>query len=131
MKLEDARSAYENLSGKASDIVRQISLAGVGLIWIFKSGAGTSLSVEPQLLKAALFIFLALALDFLQYLLGTTIWFIYFRYRENKRTKETDEFEAPPQLNWPLWALFYLKSAMMLIAYSCYIIPFLASRFGS
>ena len=129
MKLEDAREAYQALSGKASDIVRQISLAGVGLIWVFKSGTGTPLSLDPPLLKAALFIVLSLFFDFLQYLLGATIWFVYFRHKEKQHTKEQAEFEAPPQLNWPTWGLFYLKSAMMLIAYGCYIIPFLASRF--
>jgi hypothetical protein len=131
MKLEDTRAAYEALSAKASEIVRQISLAGVGLIWIFKAGTGASLSLEPPLLKAALLIFLSLALDFLQYVLGTTIWFVYFRYKEKNGTKESDEFLAPAALNWPMWTLFYLKSAAMLIAYSCYIIPFLASRFGA
>lgn len=131
MKLEDARAAYEALSGKASDIVRQISLAGVGLIWVFKSGTGNSLSLDPPLLKAALFIFLALVFDFLQYVLGTTIWFAYFRHREKQGTKEDDEFLAPKQLNWPAWSLFYLKSAMMLVAYGCYIIPFLGCRLGA
>jgi len=130
MKLEDARAAYETLSGKASDIVRQISLAGVGLIWIFKSGTGSSLSLDPRLLKAAFFIFLSLLFDFLQYVLGTSIWFAYFRHKEKQGTKEGAEFLAPPQLNWPTWAVFYLKSAMMLVAYGCYIIPFLASKFG-
>jgi len=131
MKLEDARAAYETLSGKASDIVRQISLAGVGLIWIFKSGTGSSLSLDPRLLKAAFFIFLSLLFDFLQYVLGTSIWFAYFRHKEKQGTKEGAEFLAPPQLNWPTWAVFYLKSAMMLVAYGCYIIPFLASKFGA
>jgi hypothetical protein len=134
MKLEDARGAYESLSGKASDIVRQISLAGVGLIWVFKSAVGAStpaLSLDPALLRAAFFIFLALLFDFLQYLLGTTIWFVYYRYKERQGTAESDEFLAPPQLNWPMWGLFYLKSAMMLVAYGLYIIPFLASRIGA
>ena len=130
MKLEDARAAYEALSAKVSDIVRQISLAGVGLIWVFKSVTGTSLSLDPVLLKAAFFIFLALLFDFAQYLLGTTIWFVYYRYKERKGTRETSEFLAPPQLNWPMWGLFYLKSAMMLIAYAYYIIPFLGSKLG-
>lgn len=128
MKLEDARGAYESLSGKASDIVRQLSLAGVGLIWVFKSAGGITLSLDPCLLRAALFIFLALAFDFLQYFVGTTIWFIYYRYKERKGTKESDEFLAPPQLNWVAWGFFYLKSAMMLVAYGGYIIPFLISR---
>jgi len=65
----------------------------------------------------------------LQYVVGTTIWFLYFRYREKKGTKEDTEFLAPRQLNWPTWMLFYLKSAMMLIAYACYVLPFLAAKF--
>jgi hypothetical protein len=129
MKLEDARAAYETLSGRTSDIVRQMSLAGVGVIWIFKSTAGISISLEGPLLRAALFIFLALLFDFLQYLFGTITWFVYFRYKEKKGTKEGAEFRAPAQLNWPTWALFYLKSAMMVIAYVCYILPFLATKF--
>jgi hypothetical protein len=88
MNLEDAKAAYETLSGKASEIVRRISLAGVGIIWIFKSGTGNSLLLDRPLLRAAFFIFLALLLDFLQYVLGTTIWFTYFRYREKKGTKQ-------------------------------------------
>jgi hypothetical protein len=131
MKLEDARAAYEALSGKTSEIVRQISLAGVGLIWVFKSGTGTSLTLDPPLLKAALFIFLALVFDFLQYVIGTTVWFVYFRHKEKQGTKEGQEFLAPAQLNWPTWCLFYLKSATMLVAYGLYIIPFLVCKFGA
>lgn len=131
MNLDDARGAYEALSAKASDIVRQISLAGVALIWIFKSGTDSSISLERPLLKAAFFIFLALALDFLQYLSGTVIWFIYFRHKENAGVSKSVEFLAPPQLNWPMWTFFYLKSAAMLVAYGCYIIPFLACRLGA
>lgn len=131
MTIENVRVAYEDLSAKASEIVRQISLAGVGVIWVFKSSTGTALSLEPKLLRAALFIFLALLLDFLQYVFGTTIWFVYFRYREKKGTKGDDEFLAPTWLAWPTWTLFYLKSAMMLVAYGCYIIPFLISKVGA
>ena len=134
MKLADARGAYESLSGKASDIVRQISLAGVALVWVFRTSAavgGPTISLDPRLLRAAVFIFLALMFDFLQYLCGTVIWFLYFRYKENRGTGEATDFSAPPQLNWPMWVLFYLKSAMMLIAYAIYIIPFLISRLGA
>lgn len=129
MKLEDARTAYETLSGRASDIVRQLSLAGIGLIWVFKTTTGASYSLDPPLLKAVLFIFVALSLDFLQYALGTTIWFIYFRLKEKEGTKEDHEFKAPSWLNWPTWTLFYAKAAAMLVAYACYIIPFLISKF--
>ena len=133
MKLEDARDAYESFSGKASDIIRQLSLAGVGLIWVFKS-VGTSfsnLALDPALLKAALFIFVTLLFDFLQYLVGTGIWFAYYRYKEGKGTSGTEEFLVPPQLNWPMWTLFYLKSATLLVAYARYIIPFLISKISA
>jgi hypothetical protein len=33
---------YKSFSGRASDVVHQLSLAGVGLIWLFKSGLGTT-----------------------------------------------------------------------------------------
>jgi hypothetical protein len=129
MQLSDARSAYEALSGKASDIVRQLSLAGIGLIWIFRMGSDKEPVIDQGLLRAALFIFLALLLDFLQYLTGTIIWFLYFRFKETHGTLVSDEFLAPPQLNWPMWTLFYLKSGTMLVAYAVYIIPFLVRKF--
>jgi hypothetical protein len=130
MKLSDTKAAYEALSGKASDIVRQLSLAGVGLIWLFKTETASAAMLDIHLLRAALFIFLALFLDFLQYLFGATIWFVYFRYKEKKGTTEKNEFEAPASLNWITWALFYLKATFLLIAYVGYIIPFLASKFA-
>jgi len=129
MKLGDAKNAYEILSGKASDIVRQLSLAGIALIWLFKSGTMIAPLIDVELLRAALFIFLALTLDFLQYLTGTTIWFLYFRHLEKRRTKEDAVFQAPAKLNWPTWLFFYLKSAALLIAYAAYIIPFLVRKF--
>jgi hypothetical protein len=129
MQLSDARSAYEALSGKASDIVRQLSLAGIALVWLFRAGSDRAPVIDQSLLQAALFIFLALFFDFLQYLVGTVIWFLYFRHKEKSGTSEQDEFLAPEQLAWPTWALFYLKSAMMIVAYAAYIIPFLFKKF--
>lgn len=129
MQLGDLRSAYEALSGKASDIVRQISLAGIGLIWLFREGTDKAPVVDPDLLRAALFISIALFFDFLQYLIGTVIWFLFFRYQEKRGVAEKDDFLSPERLTWPTWTLFYLKSAMMLIAYSVYIIPFLFTKF--
>lgn len=129
MQLDDAKSAYETLSGKASDIVRQLSLAGIALIWVFRQGGDRAPIVDHDLLSAALFIFLALTFDFLQYLIGTIIWFFYFRYKEKRGTSEKTHFSAPEQLNWPTWALFYLKAAMTIIAYAVYIVPFLVQKF--
>src|SRR5437588_12080752 len=93
MKLEDARDAYESFSGKASVIIRQLSLAGVGLIWVFKS-VGTSfsnLALDAALLNGALFIFVSLLFDLLQYLVATGICLAYYRYKEGKGTSGSGE----------------------------------------
>jgi|SRR5450759_3328998 hypothetical protein len=129
MKLADARAAYESLSGLASQIIRQLSLAGIALIWLFKSGDNPPYVLDQRLLRAALCIFVALFLDLMQYLVGTLIWFLYFRYRERSGTTEASEFLAPPALNAPMWSLFAAKAVLMSAAYAIYIIPFLYSRF--
>ena len=130
MVLGDAKKAYEDLSSKASDIVRQLSLAGIGLIWVFKVSAGTStFALEPPLLRGMAFIFLALFFDLLQYLVGTVTWYLYFRKKENANTKSDAEFLAPARINTPMWILFGMKAAAMFVAYSCFILPFLIRKF--
>lgn len=129
MTLGDIRNAYEALSGKASEIVRQLSLAGVALVWLFKSGQPDSPKLAGPLVRAALFFFLALVLDFIQYLSGTAIWHIYFSHREHQGEKLEDEVSAPVQLSWPTWIIFYAKSLTVVFAYAWYVIPFLAQKF--
>jgi hypothetical protein len=51
--------------------------------------------------------------------------------KERTGARENDEFLAPTQLNWLPWGFFYLKSAMMFVAYAWYIIPFLVSKVRS
>jgi hypothetical protein len=129
VRLDDVKNAYETLSGTASQIVRQLSLAGIGLIWLFNIGTGAKPSLPHVLLQAALFIFLALFFDLLQYLLGTFSWFLYFRKKERAGTPPDREFLAPAWINWPTWFLFCLKAVCMLVAYLGFILPFLFSTF--
>jgi hypothetical protein len=129
MHLSDAKSAYEIFSGKASEIMRQLSLAGIAVIWLFRDVSEKTVDLDQRLVRAALLIFLALFCDLLQYLAGTVIWFLYFRYKEKRRTAENLTFYAPSVLTWPTWTLFGIKIAMMLLAYAHYIIPFLVTKF--
>jgi len=124
----EVKETYEALSGIASGIVRQLSLAGIALIWLFKTGAPSAPVLEPQLLRAAFFIFIALSFDLLQYLVGTFIWHRYFLLKERERTPPDKTFDAPNWLNWPAWTLFWLKSLSMVVAYSL-ILPFLYGKF--
>ncbi len=124
----EVKETYEALSGIASGIVRQLSLAGIALIWLFKTGANSAPVLEPQLLRAAFFIFVALSLDLLQYLIGTFTWHRYFLYKEQQGTSPDATFEAPNWINWPTWTLFWFKSTSMITAYS-FILPFLYGKF--
>ena len=98
MKLGDIRDAYEALSGKASETVRQLSFAGVALVWLFRSESSGVPGLDHHLVSAALLFFLALVLDFLQYLSGTVIWHIYFRRKEKLGVGLEDEVSAPEDL---------------------------------
>jgi hypothetical protein len=129
MTLSEVRDAYQDLAGKASEIARQLSLAGIAVIWVFKAGSDQAPTIDQHLLRAAFCIALALSFDFLQYLVGTTTWFVYFRSKEKSGKKLADEFVAPAWFNWPTWTFFYLKSLAMLVAYGAYLIPFLWWKF--
>jgi hypothetical protein len=133
MTLKDVKDAYEGLSAKASDIVRQLALAGIGIAWLFRNTTGGVDRLDPKLIDASFLIVFALLFDLLQYLVSGTIWLVYFRHKEKQKPKlkpET-EFEAPPSLNWPNFAFFYLKAAALFAAYVLYIIPYLWWRLGA
>jgi hypothetical protein len=126
---DTVKKAYEDFSSKASDIIRQLSLAGIALVWIFKTGTDTTAVLQPQLRQAAFFIFIALVMDLFQYLAGAGIWFVYFRIKEKQRTAPTTKFEAPVWINWPVNSLFVLKALFMIIAYVGFIVPYLFCTF--
>jgi hypothetical protein len=75
--------------------VRQLSLGGIALIWLFRIGTERIFTLDQHLLRVAFFIFLALMLHFLQYLIATTTWFVYFRYKEKQKIGANDTFLAP------------------------------------
>src|SRR5438270_372394 len=77
MNLEYLRGNYEFASGKVSDIVRQLSLTAIAIVWIFKLGTLDKPAIDPKLYAAAFWAVLALSLDLLQYLLMTVIYFLY------------------------------------------------------
>ena len=98
MQLGDARTAYGTLSGKVSDIVRQMSLAGIALIWLFRAtpaSPGRIAAINPELLRAALFVFLAITFDFLQYLTGTATRSCISVTRRSRRPRKDMSFRRP------------------------------------
>ena len=129
MTLKDVRDAYEGLSAKASDIVRQLSLAGIGIAWLFRNSSSGTDSLDPKLIQGSFLIAVALTLDLLQYLISTPIWFLYFRSKEKHGAKLDTEFEAPAWFNWPNIFFFCSKSVVLVLAYVHYIGPYLWGKF--
>lgn len=116
MKLKDARDFYYFHTGKTSELVRQLGLAGIAVIWLFKKDVAGVPRIPEELLLPLVLIVLGLALDLLQYATAAVIWGVYQRWKE-RRVGEDEEFEAPRQLNWPAIFFFVLKAPAIVTAY--------------
>lgn len=146
MKLSEARDFYYFYTGKTSEIVRQLALAGIAVIWIFKTG---QVQLPAELILPLILIALTLVLDLFQYFVAATTWGIYSRWQEKNcesekvfekklilpsytrlrggsrkplgAEKAVDSsafvFHAPRAINWPGIVFFYSKSLSLIFAY--------------
>ena len=117
MKIQKCHETYDYHSGKVSDLVRQLSFAGIALVWIFKGGTADQPTLNDALLRVAVLLVIALGFDFLQYVTCSIIWGSYARWKEWQDTGREEEFEAPPMINWPALGLFWAKVGVLVIAY--------------
>lgn len=117
MILEDARDNYYFHTGKVSDIVRQLALGAIAIVWIFRSGEGTTFAVPSSLLFPLKLVITGLALDLLQYAFGAALWGIFQWRRERSGISEADDFKAPSSINWPALVCFWLKVVAISYAY--------------
>ena len=139
IKLKDVKEAYEELSGKASEVVRQLAFAGIGVVWIFNRSNDTgalnnsccrnvsNLVGEcndigfdiPEGLMSALFLLcLAVAIDLLQYTVSTGIWYVIYLIHHKKNVDdETKELPDPEYTNILPWLLWLSKIALTIWAY--------------
>jgi hypothetical protein len=118
VKLKDARDAYYTYSGKLSDIVRQLSFAGIAVIWIFRaSSENGGIVFQAVLIWPLLFLVVALALDLLHYLYGSIAWSLFAHCADKKGKRDEDEVEPHESINWPSNVFFYSKAAFCVIAY--------------
>src|SRR5262245_662708 len=120
MKLSDARDAYYQHSGKASDVARQLAFAGIAFLWIFKTETPNGPVLPGALYFPAAVLSLGLVLDLAQYLIQTYVWGTFHRRKElefqRKKTPEDTPFNAPKEKNWPGLTLFISKMVCVIIA---------------
>jgi hypothetical protein len=128
MNKETVRATYDYYSGKQSDIIRQVGLAGIAVIWIFKEGEDKAPSIALSMRWAAGLILASLAFDLLQYVAGSLIWGVYLRKLDQKATAETKQLAPSSKINWPTLFFFWTKLPLMVAAYVI-IILYLANKF--
>ncbi len=121
--LKEWQNDYENDSSIISELIRNLSFAGIGLIWIFKNSEPSGKLLPQALVCPILLIVVALSFDLLQY-----IWRIgvnYFTYRKYEKLlnegkideKHIDDIQINPLFMIVTWALFVFKIALVLSAY--------------
>jgi len=115
MKLITVRANFEYFSGKASDLARQLALAGIAIVWIFKVESKTGL-VLPKIYHLPLGLFCTgLFADLLQYVYATVIWAGTMTF--SGKTQDDDHVKVWSWINVPTWTFFTLKMLAFLIAY--------------
>jgi hypothetical protein len=117
-KLSEFKKDYQELSGKASDVARQLSFAGIAIIWIFRVNKDSGVTLNSELILPTILLCCSLACDLLQYIWGSIVWGSFHRYHEKRTDSKYDpELTAPPILNWPSLAFFYLKLIGVILSY--------------
>jgi len=117
MNLKDARENYYTYSGKTSDIIRQLGLGAIAIIWLFQTGSTGKLAIPSPLFLPLMLVVAGLACDLLQYGIASFLWSFYSWRKERAGVSETDTFKAPEQINWPAIFFFYAKVVLIVVAY--------------
>jgi hypothetical protein len=124
MFVKNARKSYQYNSGKAGEIARQLSLAGIAVVWMFRGGIPGGPTFTHTLLLALGWFCISLALDFLQYVTGTIIWAGISYIKEILLQKQgidpatpAAEFQVWHVTNLPCNVFLYGKLAALVIAF--------------
>ncbi len=131
--IDDYKADYYYFTGKASEIVRSLALAGIAVVWIFKS-SGETITIAGPLFIASKWFIIALALDLTQYVAGSIIWYFYYKYLEKlikrKVINPKEDIKAPSILPFIINIFFLFKVLASIIAY-CYLLGYLSTAIQS
>lgn len=129
MQLSEYKKDYYFFSGKVSDITRQMALAGIAIIWVFKISKDEQIFIDKLLIYSAFFIAMSLLCDISQYIYQTIVWKKFFDEKELKRTPENEDILAPREMNTIPQILFWAKVILVGIAYLLIIIYLVSNIF--
>lgn len=118
MKLEQYKKEAHEFQGLASGLVRQLALAGIALIWIFKIDKPIEHLLPNECYWPLLLFILALSFDFLQYFVPSIIWIIFFRHHEKKNNGNVEiELKANEIYSYPGYFFYILKVLLLFLGY--------------
>lgn len=119
MKLSEYDKDYYGFSAKAGDIARQLALAGIAIVWLFKVDANGSTSLPKLLAWPTIAFVVSLAADLLHYLVQAITWGRFAYVQRKKHGKGDDEVipDPPGYYNWASLVLFYCKTTVVLVGY--------------
>ena len=125
MKLSEYAKRYEGFTEKASNCARKLAFAGIALIWIYKIEVKSVPKIPQELVFPLILLALTLALDLLQYIMASFVWWAFYCYKERKLYKEgklddpsaDPEFDAPAWMPWLQDVLFIFKLCTIISAY--------------
>lgn len=115
--VKDIRDDYYLFSGKVSDITRQMALAGIAIIWIFRINNGVEIKIASEFLFP-LFVFIgALVADIGQYIYQTLSCYFFYRGKEKGGASLDTEVVFPVNRNTLSWIFFTIKVVLMIMGY--------------
>ncbi|GEO08710.1 hypothetical protein [Segetibacter aerophilus] len=131
MKLSKYTEVIDTYTGKASEISRQITLAGIGIVWLFKKTIGGSDVLDKRLIPALIFLGASALFDLLQYLIAGELWTSYYlkkrgevieRLKTKPETEQDPDTPAPMGTSRTIQVFYRLKMFCMVVAYLLIII---------
>lgn len=121
--LKSYREDFESITKNLSDIFRNLSFAGIGIIWIFKNNSLNNKIIPESLYLPLVLLIVALAFDFTQYLWKGINYYIFYKRREYLYSKDrlpkekVEDAEIRNFVSIGTWIFFVLKIGFMIAAF--------------
>lgn len=115
-----------------SDLIRKLSFAAIGIIWIFRNTSPGGKILPPELLLALYLVIISMMVDVGQYFWkGITAYILYafkeYQYDSGKINKKDVEDVTMPRIReFITWSLFAAKIVLVGLSYYhiyCFLLP--------
>jgi hypothetical protein len=131
MQLSEYNKRADEYTAKASEIVRQLILGGLAIIWVFKTTVNGKDTLSMFLSFPLIGLSLSLLADLLQYVVAGKIWKSFFlkkekeildQYHKGNTTSLDPDIKAPKYLRRPVYFFYWIKILLLIGSYVLLII---------